>query len=107
MTLYNGSGGTVQLVADVAGYYLGGGDPALPGTFVPVPTVRLLSTVARGGVAARSVTDLALPGPASAVPVDAAVLNVTSVTPAAAGYLSVFPTGTQVPNTSSVNFNAG
>ncbi|MER5637600.1 PKD domain-containing protein [Kitasatospora sp. NPDC002227] len=38
---------------------------------------------------------------------DAAVLNVTAVNPDSAGYLSVYPYGTDRPATSNVNFKAG
>jgi hypothetical protein len=37
----------------------------------------------------------------------AAVLNVTSVTPAGAGYLTVYPEGTSQPFTSNVNYTSG
>ncbi|MET8311355.1 hypothetical protein ABZV00_31805, partial [Micromonospora sp. NPDC005173] len=43
INLYNGSSGTVHLVADVAGYYLGG-TPSTPGAFVPLSPSRLLDT---------------------------------------------------------------
>lgn len=41
--LYNGSTGTVQLIADITGYYLGGTATA-PGTFVPLAPQRALDT---------------------------------------------------------------
>src|SRR5664280_1363935 len=41
--LYNGSGGTVQLIADVAGYILGG-TPTAPGAVAPLPPARILDT---------------------------------------------------------------
>jgi hypothetical protein len=47
--LYNGSSGTVQLLADVSGYYLGG-PPQRPGMFSPVAPSRLLDT--RNGIGA-------------------------------------------------------
>ena len=59
---------------------------------MPAGGVVELTVANRGGVAAN----------ASAV-----VLNVTVVEPAAAGFVSVFPCGAGVPNSSSVNFAAG
>ena len=38
---------------------------------------------------------------------DAVMLNLTAVMPDAAGYLTVFPCGESVPNSSSVNYVAG
>jgi hypothetical protein len=39
--------------------------------------------------------------------VDSVSLNVTAVSPAAYGHLTVYPTGTSVPNASNLNFYAG
>jgi hypothetical protein len=36
VSLYNGSGGTVQLIADVSGYYVSGG-PSVVGMFGSLP----------------------------------------------------------------------
>ena len=38
---------------------------------------------------------------------DAVVLNLTVVKPSAGGYATVFPCGTDQPNASNLNFNAG
>ena len=42
-----------------------------------------------------------------AIDATALVLNVTVVEPAAAGFVTVYPCGSAIPNTSSVNFAAG
>ena len=43
IALTNNSPGTVQLIADVAGYYLSG-TPTAPGTYVPLNPARVLDT---------------------------------------------------------------
>ena len=110
VTLFNGSGGSVQLLADVAGYYLGGGTPSVPGTYVPLTPARVLDT-RPGGVAAGSRTPLVLAGrgglPPAATAFSSVVLNATAVTPAQQGYLTVFPAGAAPPNASNLNFTAG
>jgi subtilisin family serine protease len=57
---------------------------------------------------AGSVTEVQVGGGAG-VPADAALaaLNVTAVEPDDAGYVTVFPCGTAVPNASNVNYHAG
>ncbi|MHB8451172.1 MAG: IPT/TIG domain-containing protein [Mycobacteriales bacterium] len=49
------------------------------------------------------------PGGAAGVPADAATvtLNITAVTPAGGGYLTVYPTGSDRPTGSTVNFSPG
>ena len=114
--LYNGSSGTVHVVADLAGYYLSGGwrfEPPM-GALVPLRPQRLVDTRldlgAAGPVAARGtihvpVGDLSpWTGFGS---VAAAVLNVTVTRPTKAGYLTVYPSGTARPTASSLNFAAG
>lgn len=113
VALYNGSGGTVQLLADAAGYLLPG-DPVSAGAFGGLAPSRVLDT--RSGLGApgqpvgpkKSIT-LHLGGVAG-VPltqVSAAVLNVTAVTPSAGGYLTVYAAGSTRPTVSNVNFNPG
>ena len=92
-------------------------DVAVP-TFVSVVPARLLETrpglstvdgqfLGQGVVPASGIVELAVGGRAG-VPANAsaAVLNVTVVEPAAAGFVTVFPCGSGVPNSSSVNFVA-
>ncbi len=115
--LYNGSSGTVQLVADVAGYYLeGNGWASAPpmGTFVALPPNRLVDTRtdmgASGPVAARGTVHV----PVSALnqwqglsDVAAVVLNVTVTAPTRAGYITAYPDGTPRPTASNLNFAPG
>jgi len=111
--LYNGSAGTVELVADVSGYFTGGGTPA-DGTFTTLTPTRLLDTRAGTGapeapVAAGGVVTLTVDGqggvPASGV--SAVVLNVTATQETSNGYLTVYPDGVTRPLASNLNFVAG
>lgn len=107
VSLFNGSPGTVQLLADVAGYYLAGTGNQ-PGTFSPVVPARLLDT-RPAGVAALSKTPV---GTASRSPIaaggyDSVVLNVTAVQPTASGYLTAYGANLATPPTASnLNFTA-
>lgn len=91
---------------------------ATPQPFTPRAPIRLFDTRA-GQVGAAEVPDRTAPvGPGgklkvqvagiAGVPADATavVLNVTAVSPTAAGYVTVHPGGT-VPNASNLNFKAG
>ena len=55
-------------------------------------TTTALTVAARGGVSDDA---------------DAVVLNVTVTDPQAAGYITVYPCGSEQPNTSSINYTAG
>ena len=84
------------------------------GAYTPLPPRRLLDTRKKVGVttttpigANRSI-DLQVTGsgvPASGV--GSVVLNVTVAKPTTAGFVTLHPTGSARPGTSSVNFNAG
>ncbi len=113
INLFNGSVGTVQLVADVAGYFLGGGTPTLLGAFQSLAPNRLLDTRtsngASGPVRAQGVATFQITG-RGGVPVTgvtAVVLTVTVAAPTAAGYLTVWPSGQARPRASNLNFVAG
>ncbi len=108
---YNGSTGTVQVVADVSGWF-SSGTPAAGG-LSPLSPARVMDTRsgvgASGPVAARGTVQLSVLGHGG-VPVSgvaAVVLNVTVTEPRAAGYLTVFPDGTARPSTSNLNYVAG
>ena len=103
---HNGSAGTVQVVADLEGYYSNGGNG-----FTPLSPVRVLDTRNGTGapaqpVAARGQVRLDLSGrlPAGAA---AAVLNVTVTQPKAPGFLTAYPDGQPVPTASNLNFTSG
>ncbi|MFD0329951.1 N-acetylmuramoyl-L-alanine amidase [Streptacidiphilus monticola] len=105
--LYNHYG-TVDLVADINGYYSGSG-----AVFHTVSPVRVMDTRSgtgvRTGVLGTGGTVKLTVGAANGVPLNAkaVVLNVTAVGPTAAGYLTVYPDGKALPSVSNVNFRAG
>jgi hypothetical protein len=97
----------VQLVADIAGYWLPG-----PGsTFTPVAATRILDTRRGAGpLPAGEHRDLVLAGggqvPAGAT---AVVLNVTAVHPQGRTHVQVYPASSRgtVPHISNLNVRAG
>lgn len=110
--LYNDGTGTVDLVADAAGYYGAGAGLGLE--VLGAPT-RILDT--RKGIGTGKVI---APVPAKGTlkltsddtggwlnPGDTDVLNVTVTNAKSGGYLSVYPDGTTRPGTSSLNFGSG
>ena len=109
--IFNGSPGTVQVLADVSGWYASG--TAGAGGFTPLTPARILDTRfdvgAVGPVAAGGTISLQVDGaggiPASGVA--AVVLNVTATGPANSGFLTVYPDGASRPTTSNLNFSAG
>ena len=112
VALRNGSGGTVQLIADVAGYYLDGA-PSVPGAFVAVAPQRLLDTrkgvggsgpVVKSGTVHLQVTGR---GGVPATGVSAVVMNVTVTAPSGSGYITAYPDGTSLPTASNLNFVKG
>jgi uncharacterized delta-60 repeat protein len=113
IVLYNGSAGTLHLVADVAGYYLGG-VPSVPGAFTSLPSARILDTRTGLGastepVPAHGTLSVTVAG-AGGVPLTGAssvVINATVTNQAAPGYLTIFPSGMTRPTSSNLNFAAG
>jgi len=112
VALGNTSTGTVQLIADVAGYYLAGA-PASAGAFAPLAPARVLDTrsgvggsgpVSPGGTMSLQVTGR---GGVPATGVGAVVLNVTVTQPTSAGFVTAFPAGTAKPNASNLNYGPG
>ena len=110
--LYNQSAGALHLVADVAGYILGG-TPTAPGSFSALSPVRIMDTRlnlgATGPVPAWGTTSLQVLGqggvPASGV--SAVVLNVTVADPQSSGNITVWPSGQPRQETSNLNFQVG
>ncbi|WUB00459.1 hypothetical protein OG974_30960 (plasmid) [Streptomyces sp. NBC_00597] len=107
--LANRSVGSVDLIADVTGYFT---RTAASG-YTSVKPSRLVDTrqglgTAMGQAAAQSTFGVQIAGqgglPAG---VTAVALNVTVTDPKGAGHLTAFPSGQQAPSTSSVNFAAG
>jgi len=111
VAVFNGSAGSVSVIADVAGYYLAG-TPTAPGTFVSMNPFRILdtrfNTGAGGPVAKNSGISLQVGGnqgiPTS---VSAVTLNVTVTAPTNGGNITVYPNGGTVPLVSNLNFVTG
>jgi hypothetical protein len=110
VVLYNRSAGTVQLIADVCGYYLGG-VPDVEGAFGSLTPTRLLDTriglgAAKSAVSAGAVVHLQVTrhGAVPSAGVSAVVLNVTVTAPSSGGYLTVYGDGRARPGVSSLNF---
>lgn len=104
------TGGSVQLIADLAGYYLAG-QPTATGAFTPLAPTRLLDTRTGTGAPAQPVANhatLRLPVtglagvPASGV--SAVAVTVTVTNPHSPGNISVYPDGDPPPATSNLNF---
>ncbi|MFE5627230.1 PKD domain-containing protein [Streptomyces virginiae] len=107
--LFNGGWGTVDLIADVTGYFTRSSSSG----YTPMAPVRFVDTragvgAAKGQVASRGTFSTQISGlkgvPANAT---AVALNVTVTNPKQAGHLSVYPGGDQPPTASSLNFAAG
>ncbi len=107
VTLFNRSSGTTHLLADISGYYLRG-TPTAAGAFASLAPTRFLDTRTGPAVGADSTTTFQVAGmhglPAS---VSAVVLNLTVAEAQSFGFITAYPSGTDKPNASNVNFNAG
>ena len=113
--------GSVQVIADVSGWFTDASIPAATGTvFTGVTPVRILDTrsgiggySSKVGTAGTIVLTVAgwggvpLMTSTSPVPPSAVVLNVTVTNPTMASYLTLFPDGAPQPTTSDLNFVAG
>jgi hypothetical protein len=102
--------GTVQLIADVEGYYTSGNDPTNSGYAALAPK-RLIDTRSNtGGIGGRlpawGHVRYTLP---SSVPAGATAVafNVTAVNTASFGDLRVYPDSATMPNISNLNFAKG
>ncbi|MFI8519985.1 hypothetical protein ACIGEZ_19430 [Streptomyces sp. NPDC085481] len=106
------SAGTVDIVADVAGYYT---DTTGTGSaLTSIAPTRFLDTrdgtgAPRARVGAGGTAKLKVAGvhgvPATGV--TAVVMNVTAVAPTAGGFVTVYPDGRPVPTASNINYRAG
>ena len=110
--LVNGAAGTVDILADVSGYYTttsGAGS-----LLTTVPATRILDTrtglgAAKAKIASKGTVKLGVLG-VGGVPdggVSAVLVNVTAIAPTANGDLQVFPDGLADPGTSTLNYVAG
>ena len=102
---YNAAGGTVQVIADVAGYYTSSGGDA----FVPVNPVRVMDTRSYLGGSPFDGHGLETwsVGQAGFADFAAVVMNVTVTDATAGGYLTVYPEGDAQPTASNLNFGPG
>ena len=117
VTVPLGSGGRVDLfsqggghlLADVAGYYVPTDEAVSSGRLVAQVPTRLFDTRLGGGdpVGARSAIEVGVAGRAGLPDsgIAAVVLNVTATDAAAAGHVSVWPTGSPRPTISNLNLN--
>ena len=98
----NASTGTVQMVADLEGYF----SSSAPDSFVPISPTRELDTRTTGGALAAdkaiTMNILTDAGQTAAAMVD----NVTVAAPARDGNLIVYPAGQSRPAVSNLNFTA-
>lgn len=107
--LYNGSAGSVQLVADASGWWSGGSIGA--GGLTALNPVRVMDTRAKSGVSgpigAGRTAVLAVDGRGGVPPtgVEAVAINVTVTAPTAGGYITAWPDGKPRPGTSNLDFS--
>ncbi|MET9947240.1 PKD domain-containing protein [Streptomyces sp. NPDC006341] len=107
--LYNGGWESIDLIADVTGYFT----RTASSGYTPMAPVRFADTreglgTARGQLAGQASFGLQIGG-TRGVPagVTAVALNVTVTNPREAGHLTAYPSGQQAPTASNVNFSAG
>jgi hypothetical protein len=105
VSFYNNSGGTVEVVADLQGFYGPSGYGYQPGTPTRVLDTRN-GTGVKGPVGAKGVLRLNLSGKVPAGTA-AAVINLTVTDAQRSGHLTAYPDGTHAPNASNLNFSAG
>jgi uncharacterized delta-60 repeat protein len=86
-SVYNGSSGTVDLVVDVAGYYLDG-TPTEPGTFVAVDPQRLLDTRTAGPPNTGPMKPDSVRSAGAPVEASAIVVNGTVTQPSRGGFMA-------------------
>jgi hypothetical protein len=108
--------GSVNVIADVTGYY-GDGTETLAGQFTGVTPSRIMDTRFPPGSQNPSGLSTFTPGQTQdltvggvgGVPADAdsVVMNVTAVGPTDVGFLTLFPKGATLPNASNLNLVAG
>jgi hypothetical protein len=95
----------VDLIADVTGYY----STSSTGAYVPVTPTRLLDTrnsapLGKTGTVTVNPSAIDTDIPADAL---AYAFNTTVTGPVGTGFITAYPTGTAVPNVSTVNYTPG
>jgi hypothetical protein len=103
-------GGTVDVVADVVGYYADG-TGTLAGRFTGLAPNRILdsrsNTGFNGPLAQNATGVLTVTGGSVPADADSVVLNVTATGSTAAGWLTVYPADQSLPSASNLNFATG
>jgi hypothetical protein len=102
--------GSVQLIADLEGYYTSGNDPTDSG-YQALTSTRIVDTRSKTGgiggrLAAWQKVRLTLPSSVAAG-ASAVALNVTAVNPSSFGDVKVYPDSSTIPNSSNLNFSKG
>ncbi len=113
ISIYNFAGST-DVLADVVGYYSSPGTPDVPGGgyFHPLSPSRFLDTRAQAGKTLSDGGTVTVPiagNAAAGIPnagVVGVVANVTATNTTVPGFLTVYPAGGALPDTSSLNFVA-
>ncbi|MET9885730.1 hypothetical protein ABZZ20_21850 [Streptomyces sp. NPDC006430] len=106
--LYNGGWESVDLIADVTGYFT----QSASSGYTPLNPARIVDTrsglgTAQGQVAGQTSFGVQISGQGGVNPGATAVaLNVTVTNPRQDGHLTVYPGGQQAPTASNVNFTA-
>ncbi|MER7465403.1 PKD domain-containing protein [Streptomyces sp. NPDC097981] len=103
--LYNGGWESVDLIADITGYFTRTSSSG----YTPLAPSRFLDTrEGQGQVAGQGTIGVQITGKGS-IPygATAVALNVTVTNPREDGHLTVFPSGGSVPITSNLNFRGG
>ena len=113
ISLFNANGST-HLLVDVLGWFPAGD------AFTGLVPARVMDTRVGGTTTDHQFEGIGPRGPASTIDltisnrggvptsgVGAVVLNVTSVSPTASGFVTVWPTGSAMPNASNLNLQAG
>jgi hypothetical protein len=111
VSLYNGSGGAVDLVADVEGWVtnaVAGGAGRLT-ALAPsrVADSRLSQGFSTLGPGQTVTLDLGRLGPIPSSGVAAVALNLTVTNPRSSGYITAFPAGASQPTASNLNYGPG
>ncbi|MEO3936147.1 hypothetical protein V3N99_05225 [Dermatophilaceae bacterium Soc4.6] len=114
VSVYNGSNGTVEVIADITGWWTAGTvDPGTAGAVNTISPARLYDSRISPGVPARARVTTKVPvlghGGVPSSNVSAVVVNVTVTSPKAAGYLTG---GSEAPQagsllTATLSFQAG
>ncbi len=122
VSVYNGSGGSVDVILDVDGYVADTSATGAAGAYTPISPTRICDTRPgnpsglSGGATQCNTKTLAAKAPMpiqvtglAGVPsgATAVVLNVTMAGPSGPGFLTVYPSGSTPPTSSNVNASKG